>query len=146
VCRDRVVGVLGLAARDPVRVDEWDFELLTELGNVLATALDNAAAYAQIAELKAQLEKENRYLREEVQSQPGWGGLVGVGPAMREVRAAITQVAPADSTVLILGETGVGKELVARAIHDASPRRDHLLVKVNCAALAPGVLTSELFG
>jgi formate hydrogenlyase transcriptional activator len=146
VCRDRAVGVLGLAARDAGQIDHWDFELLTELGNVLATAVDNAAAYAQVAELKAQLEKENRYLREEVQAQPGLAALVGDSPALREVRQAVAQVAPTDSTVLILGETGVGKELVARAIHDLSPRRDHLLVKVNCAALAPGVLTSELFG
>jgi formate hydrogenlyase transcriptional activator len=146
ICRDRVVGVLGLAARDAAQIDGWDFELLTELGNVLATALDNAAAYTQVAELQARLEKENRYLRAEVGAQPGIAGLVGDSFAMREVRQAIAQVAPSDSTVLILGETGVGKELVARAIHELSSRRDQLLVKVSCAALAPGILTSELFG
>jgi formate hydrogenlyase transcriptional activator len=146
VCRDQSAGVLGLAARAATRIDEWDYELLGELCNVLATALDNAAAYTQIAELKAQLERENHYLREEVGSPSGLAELVGVSPAMNELRQAITQVAPTGSTVLILGETGVGKELVARAIHALSPRREQLLVKVNCAALAPGVLTSELFG
>jgi formate hydrogenlyase transcriptional activator len=142
-CRDRGVGVLGLAIRDAHRVEQWDLELLSELANVLAVALDNAAAYTQIAELKAQLERENRYLRDEVGTPQG---LVGDSDAMCALRQAIAQVAPTGSTVLILGETGVGKELVARAIHEMSPRRERLLVKVNCAALAPGVLTSELFG
>jgi formate hydrogenlyase transcriptional activator len=146
LCRDQGVGVLGLAVRDATRVDGWDLELLGELCNVLAVALDNAAAYTQIAELKAQLERENRYLRDEVGARSGMAALVGDSAAMREVRQAIAQVAPTGSTVLILGETGVGKELVARAIHELSPRREQLLVKVNCAALAPGVLTSELFG
>jgi formate hydrogenlyase transcriptional activator len=146
ICRDQGVGVLELVARDPNVVSQWDYELLGELCNVLATALDNAAAYSQIAELKAQLERENRYLRDEVASRPGLAQLVGASPAMRELREAIAQVGPTGSTALILGETGVGKELVARAIHESSPRRERLLVKINCAALAPGVVTSELFG
>jgi formate hydrogenlyase transcriptional activator len=146
LCRDQVVGVLGLAVRDAARADSWDLELLGELGNMLAIALDNAAAYTQIAELKAHLERENRYLRDEAATGPALAALVGDSAAMCAVRAAIAQVAPTASTVLILGETGVGKELVARAIHELSPRRERLLVRVNCAALAPGVLTSELFG
>jgi formate hydrogenlyase transcriptional activator len=146
VCRDRCVGVLRVAARDAATLERWDLELLGELCTMLATAVDNAAAYTQIAELKARLERENRYLREESAPAPGSSPLVGSSAALARVRQAIAQVAPTDSTVLILGETGTGKELVARAIHDLSPRRDRLLVKVNCAALAPGVLTSELFG
>jgi formate hydrogenlyase transcriptional activator len=146
ICHDSVVGVLQLAVRDSAAVDRWDFELLGELGNVLATALNNAAAYTQITELKAQLERENRYLRNEVANPLATAGLEGLSNSMEEVHQAIAQVAPTESTVLILGETGVGKELVARSIHESSPRRDRLLVKVNCAALAPGVLTSELFG
>jgi formate hydrogenlyase transcriptional activator len=146
VCRDEGVGVLGLAAREEGRLDGWDLTLLRELSAVLATALDNASAYGQIARLKAQLEEENRYLRDEIRTEQGGGELIGTSRAMEEVRRAVRQVAPTDSTVLILGETGTGKELVARAVHDLSPRREGLLVKVNCAALAPGVLASELFG
>src|SRR5262249_14741906 len=113
---------------------------------VLATAVDNASAYTEVARLKARLEQENSYLREQARAEGGAPELVGGGPAMREVCRAIAQVAPTDSTVLIQGETGTGKELVARAIHEASPRREGLLVTVNCAALVPGLLTSELFG
>ena len=107
---------------------------------------------ARIAELEArvaELERfrsERAYLRDEARAERDLRSLTGDSPAMKAVRAAIQQVAPTDATVLILGETGTGKELVARAIHQLSPRRDRLLVAVNCAALAPGVLASELFG
>src|SRR5579883_2150286 len=103
-------------------------------------------AEAEAKRLRARLEGENAYLRDEAQAGSGLSLLLGHGPAMQSVRRAIAQVAPTDSTVLIHGETGTGKELVARAVHVLSPRRENLLVKVNCAALAPGVLTSELFG
>ncbi len=146
VCRDEVVGIWGPATRSPTAVDEWDLPLLEELSSAFAIALDNAAAYEQIARLKSQLERENTYLRAEVGTGAGFGDLVGGAPAMREVFRAVEQVAPTGSTVLILGETGTGKERVARAIHERSPRRDRLMVKVNCAALAEGVLVSELFG
>src|SRR5439155_6317026 len=106
----------------------------------------NAAAYEQINALTARLEKENLYLRGEVTPTSEIGQIIGDSFAMRQVREAITQVAPTDSTVLIEGETGTGKERIARAIHELSPRRERLLVTVNCAALAPGVLVSELFG
>jgi formate hydrogenlyase transcriptional activator len=107
---------------------------------------------ARIAELRARVaelerfQRETAYLRDEVKTDRDLRGLTGESPAMKAVRLAIQQVARRDSTVLILGETGTGKELVARAIHQLSPRRDHLLVTVNCAALAPGVIASELFG
>jgi formate hydrogenlyase transcriptional activator len=94
----------------------------------------------------AQLADENAYLRDEARAGRGLGQLLGHSRAMQEVRRAIGQVAATDSTVLVLGETGTGKELVARAVHMLSRRRERLLVKVNCAALAPGVLASELFG
>jgi formate hydrogenlyase transcriptional activator len=97
-------------------------------------------------QLRSRLEGENAYLRDEERAGRGLGQLLGHGTAMQAVRRAIAQVAPTDSTVLILGETGTGKELVARAVHMLSRRRERLLVKVNCAALAPGVLASELFG
>jgi len=146
ICRNQSVGILGLANRKENQLELWDLQLLNELSNVLATALDNASAYTQIAQLKAQLEEENVYLRDEIKTEHDFSNLVGEGRAMQQVRKAIEQVAATDSTVLILGETGTGKELIARAIHELSPRRNHLLVKVNCAALAPGVITSELFG
>jgi formate hydrogenlyase transcriptional activator len=107
---------------------------------------------ARIAELEARVadlqryRQETAFLRDEARAGRDLRELTGDGPAMKAVRLAIHQVARTDSTVLILGETGTGKELVARAIHQLSPRRDHLLVTVNCAALAPGVIASELFG
>jgi formate hydrogenlyase transcriptional activator len=111
-----------------------------------ALASDNAALREQIAELQQRLEREVPYLRQEMRQDRDLRTLTGSSPAMRAVRQAIQQVAGTDSTVLILGETGTGKELVARAIHQLSPRRDHLLVTVHCAALSPQLLTSELFG
>jgi formate hydrogenlyase transcriptional activator len=107
---------------------------------------------ARIAELEARLadlerlRRETTYLRDESRAERDLRLLTGDSPAMKAVRLAVQQVAPTDSTVLILGESGTGKELVARAIHQLSPRRDRLLVAVNCAALAPGVIASELFG
>lgn len=107
---------------------------------------------ARIAELQARVaelerfQRERTYLRDESRRERDLRPLTGESAAMKAVRLAIQQVAPTDSTVLILGETGTGKELVARAIHQLSPRREHLLAAVNCAALAPGVIASELFG
>ena len=104
-----------------------------------------AGLEARLAELE-QVQRERAYLRDAARAERDLRSLTGESPAMKAVRAAIRQVAPTDSTVLILGETGTGKELVARAIHQLSPRRERLMVAVNCAALAPGVLASELFG
>ncbi len=104
------------------------------------------AAEHEARQLRARLEGENAYLRDEERAGRGLGLLLGHGPTMQAVRRAITRVAATDSTVMILGETGTGKELVARAVHMLSARRERLLVKVNCAALSPGVLASELFG
>src|SRR4051812_24201239 len=107
---------------------------------------------ARLAELEGRLadlerfQRETSYLRDQAKAERDLRLLTGESRAMKAVRLAIQQVAHTDSTVLILGETGTGKELVARAIHQLSPRRDHLLVAVNCAALAPGVIASELFG
>lgn len=109
---------------------------------LLALADENTTLRAAIAELQRQVP----YLREEMKHERDLRGLTGASPAMKVVRLAIQQVARTDSTVLILGETGTGKELVARAIHQVGPRRDHAFVAVNCAALNPSVLTSELFG
>ena len=99
-----------------------------------------------VAAREAELAQVNGYLKDEIKAEKSFSSLIGESAAMQGVRRAILQVAKTDSTVLILGETGTGKELIARAIHKISPRRQHLLVKVNCAALAPGVVASELFG
>jgi formate hydrogenlyase transcriptional activator len=107
---------------------------------------ENAHLREQLALLQARLANEVVYLRDEIKAERGLRALSGESSAMKEVRRAIQQVARTDSTVLIQGETGTGKELVARAIHQVSPRRERLLVTVNCAALAPGLIASELFG
>jgi formate hydrogenlyase transcriptional activator len=103
-------------------------------------------ARAEIARLGAERERETIYLKDEIQAEQCFTSLIGDSKAMQQVRRAILQVAKTDSTVLILGETGTGKELIARALHKISPRRRRLLVKVNCAALPSGVIASELFG
>jgi formate hydrogenlyase transcriptional activator len=107
---------------------------------------ENALLRARVAELEARLEREVPYLREEIKNERDLRTLTGASQAMKAVRLAIQQVAQTDSTVLITGETGTGKELVARAIHQLSPRRNHLLVTVNCASLNQNILASELFG
>jgi formate hydrogenlyase transcriptional activator len=146
LCREEIIGIWGPATRHADALEQWDLQLLEELSAFFATALDNASAYAQINQLRARLEQENVYLRDELQTEHPLASLVGSSSALEQVRQAVEQVARTDSTVLITGETGTGKELIARAIHEASPRREQLLVKVNCAALGPGVITSELFG
>jgi formate hydrogenlyase transcriptional activator len=144
--RDQHVGLLGIASRHSERTDGWDLQLLDEIGSQLSVALDNAAAYGEIDRLKEELQQQNVYLRDELHTEHDFGNIIGDSRAMRQLRVAIEQVALSDATVLILGETGTGKELIARAIHDASSRRENLLVKVNCAALAPNLIASELFG
>ncbi len=103
-------------------------------------------AHEELHQLKNQLEAENIYLQQELQRDEKFGEIVGQSDAIKYVLFKITQVAPTDSTVLITGETGTGKELVARAIHGASPRKDRPLIKVNCGALSPTLIESELFG
>ncbi len=144
--RAQQVGMLGIASRHDGRAGTWDLQLLDEVCVQLSSALGNAAAYGEIDRLKRELEQQNVYLRDELHTEHALGDIVGKSRSMQALRIAIEQVALTDSTVLILGETGTGKELVARAIHDASSRRENLLVKVNCASLAPHLNTSELFG
>jgi formate hydrogenlyase transcriptional activator len=108
--------------------------------------VDNALAFRQIAELKDELAKEKSYLEDEIRSEYNFDEIVGESPALKQVLDQVRTVAATDSTVVILGETGTGKELIARAIHDLSRRRDRTLVKLNCAAIPTGLLESELFG
>jgi formate hydrogenlyase transcriptional activator len=145
LCRDNIIGVLAMASSQADRVRVWDQELVAQLALLLALALDNLRGRAQAANLQ-RFQQESAFLRDAIKVERDLRSLAGESGAMKAVRLAVQQVAATDSTVLLLGETGTGKELIARAIHQLSPRRDHLLVSVNCAALAPGVIASELFG
>ncbi len=124
-----------------------DGQELDRCQNELAQVQDrNRELAAEVARLQALLRQQTGYLQDEIKTELHYKKLIGNSPALWQVRRAIEHVAATDSTALILGETGTGKELIARAIHERSPRRQQLLVKVNCAALAPSIITSELFG
>jgi formate hydrogenlyase transcriptional activator len=146
VTRGRAIGVLHVGSREVDKYTAEDVDLLQALAGQIALAVENMLAYEEIARLKARLEAENAYLRGEASSEGDLGGIVGESRAIRRVKQAVATVAGTDATVLITGETGTGKELVARAIHDGSPRHGRTLVKVNCAALPPSLIESELFG
>jgi formate hydrogenlyase transcriptional activator len=120
--------------------------LIERVASAVAVAVDHCFAYEELRALRDRLRAENVYLQEEIQEEHNFGEIVGRSPALAQVLSLVETVAPTPSTVLILGETGTGKELVARAIHDRSPRRDRPLVKVNCSAISAGLVESELFG
>lgn len=143
--RKSVVGTLGLIrSEDSFSQDEIGF--LMQVSNQIGIALENALAYRQIRELKEKLGQENVYLQDEIRNETNFEEIVGTSTALRRVLAQVETVAPTDSTVLIYGETGTGKELIARAIHNLSPRHNNAFVKLNCAAIPTGLLESELFG
>jgi formate hydrogenlyase transcriptional activator len=139
-------GTLNLFRRQPRAFSDSDLETLSLLGSQIAVALDNAMAYRRLADLNARLEKEKRYLEDELRISSSFEEIVGESKALKLVLKQIETVAPTDSTVLILGETGTGKEQLARAVHDLSPRRQRAFIKVNCASVPAGLLESELFG
>lgn len=149
---NRVLGVLELAHGSDLSVSSADIKLLRQIAARIAIALDNALAYEQITRLKDSLIHENFYLTEQLtertQSVGGeaFGEIIGRSAAIRQVLEQVEMVAVSDSTVLILGETGTGKELIARAIHNLSSRNAHRMVKMNCAAIPSGLLESDLFG
>jgi formate hydrogenlyase transcriptional activator len=143
--RKLVVGTLGLVrSEDSFSQDEIGF--LMQVSNQIGIAVENALAYQQIRELKEKLGQENVYLQDEIRNETNFEEIVGTSTVLRRVLAQIETVATTDSTVLIYGETGTGKELVARAIHNLSPRHGNSFVKLNCAAIPTGLLESELFG
>jgi formate hydrogenlyase transcriptional activator len=146
VAHDRTLGTLDIASRRENAFTDEDAELLTHIARQIALAVENALAYREISELKDKLAQEKLYLEEELRSEMNFDQIVGGSPALRRVLEMVETVAPSDSTVLLLGETGTGKELVARAIHDHSRRKDRTFVKLNCAAIPTGLLESELFG
>jgi formate hydrogenlyase transcriptional activator len=144
--RDRVLGVATVSSsrRDDFLGDDADF--LSQVANQIAIAVENALAYSQIAELKDKLAREKVYLEDEIRTELNFEEIVGQSEALRHVLRQIETVAPTDSTVLIYGETGTGKELIARAVHNLSSRKSSAFVKVTCAASPTGLLESELFG
>lgn len=146
VSRGKLLGVLTLASKGDAAFVQADLTFLTQVANQIAIALERSMAYEEIAELKRQLEKEKVYLEEEIRAEHDFEDIIGDSPSLRHVLKQIATVAPIDSTVLIHGETGTGKELVARAIHDRSTRKQRTFVKLNCAAIPAGLLESELFG
>jgi transcriptional regulator with GAF, ATPase, and Fis domain len=121
-------------------------ELLHRLRHALALTLDKILAYEEIEKLTVQLRQEKTYLMEEMKTKYNYEEIIGTSPLLQGVFRAVSRVAPTDTTVLIGGETGTGKELIARAIHNQSPRRERPLIKVNCAALPANLIESELFG
>lgn len=139
-------GFLAIGSKRRNAFAERDLALTEQIGFHLSHAITNVSAYDQIRQLKDQLEQENVYLREEMGASLDLKSLIGDSPALQKSLRAIEMVAPTDSTVLITGETGTGKELVAQAIHRLSPRRQKVLITVNCAALPPTLIESELFG
>ncbi len=140
------LGTLNLASRDTHAFAPKDIGFLEQVAAQVAVALDNARAYREIAELTNKLASEKLYLEEEIRAELNFEEIVGESTALKKVLSQARTVASSDATVLILGDTGTGKELVARAIHRMSSRKDRIFVKLNCAAIPTGLLESELFG
>jgi formate hydrogenlyase transcriptional activator len=146
VNRGRALGILSILRRTETLFTPEDVDFLSRASGQIAIAIENALAYREISELKDKLTQEKLYLEEEFRSEMGFEQIIGNSTALKHVLQQIETVAPSDSTVLLLGETGTGKELIARAIHDRSRRKQRTLVKLNCAAIPTGLLESELFG
>jgi formate hydrogenlyase transcriptional activator len=149
----RRLGTLVFTSKQPFAYDTADMDFLQQVANQVAVAVENAlafeeieAAFREIAALKDQLAQEKACLEEEVRTEHNFGEIVGESAALRRVLKQVETVAPTDSTVLVYGETGTGKELIARALHELSPRKGRTFVKLNCAAIPTGLLESELFG
>jgi formate hydrogenlyase transcriptional activator len=146
VSRRRLLGVLAVARREENTFDEDQVNFLSQVANQVAIAIENAMVYGEVTELRDRLAQEKLYLEDEIRGEMDFEGIVGQSSGLRHVLSLVETVAPSNSTVLLLGETGTGKELIARAIHDRSRRKGRTLVKLNCAAIPTGLLESELFG
>jgi formate hydrogenlyase transcriptional activator len=146
ISRKRVLGTLNIGSRREKAFNEADVKLLEEVACQFAVALDNALAYQQIEDLNGKLAQEKLYLADEIRSNYFFEEIIGNSQPLQSVLRQVEVVAPSDSTVLISGETGTGKELVARAIHNLNKRRQSTFVKLNCAAIPTGLMESEMFG
>lgn len=146
ISRDRVLGTLNLGSRREGAFSDEDVSLLTQVANQIAIALDNAMAFRQLSQLKERLAEEKSYLEDEIRTKFNFDEIVGESRVLKRVLKQVERVAPTDSTVLILGETGTGKELIARAIHRLSPRHHKTFVHANCSELPASLIESELFG
>ncbi|MCU1234143.1 MAG: transcriptional regulator, NifA subfamily, Fis Family [Candidatus Solibacter sp.] len=144
--RGTALGTLNVASRQPDRFHTDDLQFFTQVAGQVAIAIDNALSYQRIEELNARLAEEKIYLEDEIRTDNRFEEIVGQSRALKAILKQVETVAPTDSTVLIYGETGTGKELMARAIHDLSARKQGTFVKLNCAAIPTGLLESELFG
>src|SRR6266567_3197010 len=146
VNRGRALGILSILRTTEAPFSQEDLDFLSRASGQIAIAIENACAYHEISQLKDKLAQEKLYLEEEIRSEMSFENIIGNSPALKHVLELVETVATSDSTVLLLGETGTGKELIARAIHDRSRRKDRTFVKLNCAAIPTGLLESELFG
>src|SRR2546429_1024321 len=146
VNRGRALGILSILRTTEAPFSQEDLDFLSRASGQIAIAIENACAYHEISQLKDKLAQEKLYLEEEIRSEMNFENIIGNSPALKHVLELVETVATSDSTVLLLGETGTGKELIARAIHDRSRRKDRTFVKLNCAAIPTGLLESELFG
>jgi formate hydrogenlyase transcriptional activator len=146
VNRGRALGILSILRTTAAPFSLGDVDFLSRASGQIAIAIENALAYHEISQLKDKLAQEKLYLEEEIRSEMNFENIIGNSPALKHVLELVETVAPSDSTVLLLGETGTGKELIARAIHDRSRRKERTFVKLNCAAIPTGLLESELFG
>jgi len=144
--RENVLGAIAVARRAEHAFSQHDAELLIQVAEQVAMAVNNALAFKQIAELRDRLAQEKQYLEEEINLEHRFDDIVGESTGLRNVLRQIETVAPTDATVLIQGETGTGKELLARALHRLSPRSERTFIKLNCAAIPAGLIESELFG
>jgi formate hydrogenlyase transcriptional activator len=150
---NELIGILILKLSDSFITLPNQLDLVKSICSQIAIAVSNLSANEKIKQqlkeinnYKRQLEEETIYLKEEIETTQNYSEIVGESPSIKKTFKLVSQVASSDSTVLILGETGTGKELIARAIHNDSPRKNKLMVKVNCAALPPNLIESELFG
>jgi len=146
ITRNSVLGTLNVGSFKEAAFLPSDIDFLTQVAGQAAIAIENATAFQEIAQLKDRLAEEKLYLEDEIRTDQNFGEIIGDDPGFRKVLDQLATVAPTDASVLILGETGTGKELIARAIHDLSGRRQRTFVKLNCAAIPTGLLESELFG
>jgi formate hydrogenlyase transcriptional activator len=146
ISHGRPLGTLVVASLREENFPERDAELLRHIANQIAIAVENALAFRRMADRAQTLREEKLYLQDEIRTEYNFEEIIGDSVTLRRILEELQTVAPTDSTILILGETGTGKELIARAIHHLSARREKTLVKVNCAAIPTGLLESELFG